>query len=242
MWALGFLIVVVGYFWIVGYASGLFPARYGPYLKLAAVGLPLSFPFWYFLYPSYHEFHRLCGSEDRYIVAKTEKVDFLYSDSGCYHGFKMIDGTTFSGYECEHWRGETPDSYPRTKRLYRFTRAENFSSESCKNSCNSPNLSEWEKSCQNVCFIGTEIQQPSFKYELKSTSTAIFEDRLTKNRIAMVAPNGEDMAVLLNYVYYPYGNGWAKILGLASGSAPTQSCKKQFDVFRYDFLKPVSQR
>jgi hypothetical protein len=67
----------------------------GLYLKLTAAALPLSFPFWHFEYPNCHEFRQLSGSEDSYIVAKTERVNFLYSDSGCYHGFKMIDGTSF---------------------------------------------------------------------------------------------------------------------------------------------------
>lgn len=242
MWALGFLVVVLVYFLFVGVVSRLLPGNYGLYLKMAAVGFPLSFPFWHFLYPSYHEFRQLCSREDRYFVAKIEKVDFLYSDSGCYHGFKVIKGTSFSGYECEHWRGETPDSYPRTKHLYRFTPAENINSVSCKKACDSPSLSEWETYCQSVCFIGTEIQRPSFMYGTTSTSIAIVEDRLIKNRHAKVAPNGEDMAVVLDYVYYPFGNGWAKILGLSSGSAPTQSCEKKFDLYTYDFLRPISKQ
>lgn len=242
MWALGFLLVILVYFLFIGVVSRLLPASYGLYLKLAAVGIPLSFPFWHFLYPSYHEFLQLCSRDDRYVVAKTETVDFVYSDSGCYHGFKTIEGTSFLGYECEHWRGQTPDSYPRTKRLYRFTRAENFDSASCENACKSPSLSEWEKHCQNGCFIGTEIHEPSFKYESTYTSTGIVGDKLIRIRQAKVAPNGEDMAILLDYVYYPFGNGWATILGLSSGSAPTQSCEKKFDIYRYDFLKPISRQ
>jgi hypothetical protein len=72
-------------------------------------------------------------------------------------------------------------------------------------------------------------------YELKSTSTAIFENRLINNRSAIVAPNGEGMTVLLDCVYYPFGNGWAKVLGLASGSAPTQSCEKNLMFFAMIF-------
>lgn len=239
MWALGFLVAVIGYFLFVGLVSRLLPAKYGLCLKLAAVAIPLSFPFWYFLYPSYHVFLQLCSLDDRYVVAKTEMVDFVYSDSGCYHGFKTIDGTSFLGYECEHWRGQTPDSYPRTKRLYRFTRAENFNSASCENACKSTSLSEWEKHCQNDCFIGTEIQQLSFKYKTTYTSTAIDGDKLIRIRTAKVAPSGEDMAIMLDYVYFPFGNGWAQILGLSSGSAPTKTCEKKFDINRYDFLKPI---
>jgi hypothetical protein len=239
MFFLGFLIGIFVYAAIVSLISGLIPANYRRYLKLAAVGLPLSLPFWHFMYPSYYEFRQLCDRDDRYVVSKIEKVDFVYSDSGCFHGFKTIEGKSFQGYECEHWRGDTPDSYPRTKKLYRFTRTDNLKNASCQSACMSPSLSDWEKHCQNECFAGTEIQQPSFKYESSYTSTAIVEDRLVRIRNAKVGPDGQDMAVLLDYVYYPFGNGWAKLLGLASGSAPTQTCEKKFDIYRYDFLKPI---
>ena len=242
MWAFGFLVVVLVYYFFVGAVSKLLPSSYRLYLKLDAVAIPLSFPFWYFLYPSYHEFLQLCSRDDRYVVAKTEMVDFVYSDSGCYRGFKTIEGTSFAGYECEHWRGQTPDSYPRTKRLYRFTRADNFNSAICESACKSSNLSEWEKHCQNGCLIGTEIQQPSFKYESTSTSTDIVAARLIRFRQAKVSPDGDEMAVVLDYVYYPFGNGWARILGLSSGSAPTKSCEKKFDIYRYDFLRPIAKQ
>jgi hypothetical protein len=48
----------------------------------------------------------------------------------------------------------------------------------------------------------------------------VFHDRLLVD--------GGVLAFGRDYTYYPYGNGWAKILGMASGSAPAMSCKTQF--------------
>ena len=35
---------------------------------------------------------------------------------------------------------------------------------------------------------------------------------------------GIEMGYTRSYTYYPYGDGWAKVLGAASGSAPSMSC------------------
>jgi len=47
---------------------------------------------------------------------------------------------------------------------------------------------------------------------------------------------------LNEYRYYPYGNGFAKIFGLASGTAPSLSCEYENGIYRFNFLKPASSR
>jgi len=240
MWALGFLAVIFLYFSIIRLITRQLSADSARLFWLVSIGIPVSFPFWHFLYPSYHEFQKLCNSENRYVIAKTENVDFVYSDSGCHLGFSTINGKPFKGYECEHWEGLPPTTdYSRPKKYFRFTYGANWISSDCQKYCKSPSLIAWEKNCQATCFNATEISEPSFKYESTYESTPIIADRLIQTRHAKVNRAHEDMTVLLNYVYYPYGNGFAKILGLASGSAPTISCEKNFTIELNDFLKPA---
>ena len=40
--------------------------------------------------------------------------------------------------------------------------------------------------------------------------------------------DGDVIAFGRDYTYYPYGDGWARILGGASGSAPSMRCKTAF--------------
>lgn len=44
----------------------------------------------------------------------------------------------------------------------------------------------------------------------------------------VLVSGGWEMARARDYTYFQYGNGWAKILGLASGTAPSLSCPVRF--------------
>lgn len=240
MFGLGFVFLCVIYVLGIRFISKIFPIKSRKYFIAAAILIPITYPKWYLIYPSYQEFQRLCDAPGRYEILKTQETDYVYSDSGCYLGFKIAKDKDFKGYECEHWVSVGQESYPRQKKLYRFSRGELWNSPVCQNECvKKDSHASWEETCQAKCFNGTEISAPTFKYESSYSDVAIIPDKLMETRRAKVSEKREAMAVLKDYTYYPYGTGWATILGGASGSPPSMQCQKKYDLYRYDFLKPV---
>jgi hypothetical protein len=58
---------------------------------------------------------------------------------------------------------------------------------------------------------------------------------------AVLFDGGTEMGFTRSYVYYPYGRGWAKILGGAGGSLPAHSCKVEYVSWDIrDIYKPRS--
>jgi hypothetical protein len=170
-----------------------------------------------------------------------KEVDYVYSDSGCYLGYTIIKDRPFKGYECEGWRKIGDGKDGNVKKLFRYSRGDNWSSSVCQNECIKRDYyANWEETCQSMCFRELEITQPSFKYGSKY-ETEVISDELEITRQSKTNEENEDMAVLKNYRYYMYGNGWAKILGMASGTAPSLTCKRKHDIYRYDFLKPIGR-
>lgn len=240
MFGLGFLFLVALYFLGIGFVSKVMPGKVKKYFIAVAFLLPITYPYWYLAYPSYQGFQSLCGAPDRYVILKTQDVAYVYSDSGCHHAYKITKDRAFKGYECEMSRKTDRGSDGYEKKLFRYSRNNNWNSPSCQDECVKRGYyANWEEICQAQCFNETEISAPSFKYESSSIDTAIIPGRLIETRQAKTNEKGEDLAVLKNYTYYPYGKGWATILGGASGSPPSMQCKKKYDLYRYDFLIPT---
>ncbi|TAE33767.1 MAG: hypothetical protein EAZ92_00360 [Candidatus Kapaibacterium sp.] len=242
MFFFGFLIAFAILVFIISLLTKLLPEKLRSKFVMIVIAIPITFPFWHYVYPSYYTFQELCASPERYVVRKVVEVDFLNED-GCWRAFKKSESRAFKGFECP-WHVESPPVIVQGVKPYaRFVRGDNWDTPVCQDQCVKANYnSGWERECLSVCFKATHMPEPSFKYEVIFGDKQLVEDRLFERLIQFVDSNREELATLKDYTYYPYGNGFAKILGLASGSAPTTSCEKRFDIFELDFLKPSKSR
>lgn len=242
MFFLGFLIAFVILIAGISLATKLLPGRHRSKFLVLVTATLVTSPFWHYLYPSYAEFRELCSSPGRYVVRRTVEVDFINAD-GCWSAFQKAQSRAFKGFECP-WHVESPPvTGPGVKPYARFVRGENWDTPTCQDRCTRATYyTGWERECLSVCFKATHLPEPSFKYAANLGSRELVKDRLSESSVQFVDSNREELASLKNYTYYPYGNGFAKILGLASGSAPTTSCEKRHDIFQLDFLKPGTSR
>lgn len=67
-----------------------------------------------------------------------------------------------------------------------------------------------------------------YKYEYVQEELVI--NRLFAWRKFLVHPELGVLAKVTDYRYYPYGNGWAKVFGLSSGTAPHRLCKDKLQL------------
>jgi hypothetical protein len=240
MFGIGALLIIGVYIALALGLSAIFPTRARMFVLVAAVGLPVSFPYWHHLYPSYSEFQSLCNSGDRSVIKKIQPVKFIYEDS-CESAYSAIKGKTYKGYECSAYRPEYATWELGVKHYFQFTPNGNWGTQACQSECVDKGYSiSWEQNCQAQCFDAIEIAEPSFKFKFLNTDSTLIDGRLYRTRISVEDGSGEEMSVLMKYVYYPYGNGFAQILGMASGSAPSLSCKEENGIYRFNFLKPAS--
>ncbi len=228
MFGLGFLLVFALALLAIHFLTRIFPPKARPYAWLAVVALTVSFPFWHYLYPSYREFMELCERPDRYVLLKTIDVDYVYDDGGSFWAYRRNDGHGFKGFEIKQGR----------LGYFRYSRNESWASPVCQRDCSNPSVFVWEKTCEVNCLTKTAIPTPEFEYSSSYARTVLLEGRLVRQRSAMLTPSGEELAAALNYTYYPYGNGFAKVLGAASGEAPTLSCRTQKTVEPQGFIRP----
>ena len=174
---------------------------------------------------------KLCASEDRHVVKQVQRLDFLYTQS-CYAAFHESKNRAFKGYECEFWPRTSPPKPPNEKHYFRFTRGKNWGTSICQSECaNRDYYLGWEEYCHAECFDGIEIAEPSFKYERVQSTTPLIEGRLIRTRTSVIHSALGEMVVSNEYTYFPYGDGFAKILGMSSGSAPTLSCEKKINIY-----------
>lgn len=220
--------------WIVSFV----PAGKLRKIVLAAIiSFLAAYPFMYKLYPSYTKFHELCERSDRYQVIMTKAVSypFLNRDVGldCKNGLKFIGNQAFEGFDCVAPNTRT------TTAIFRYTKT-----------------ADWHSGCGTECFNIEKILVPEVRVESgyragfidgdvsivtydvsgihakeSSSNKLIFSDML-------LLVDGVEMAFSRSYTYYPYGDGWAKILGAASGSAPSQHCKAYAEMDMRDIYKP----
>jgi hypothetical protein len=228
MFALGFLLVLAIALVAIHFLTRIFPPKARPYAWLSVVALAVSFPFWHYLYPSYREFVALCARSDLYVVMKTVEVDYAYSDSGGFSAYRKLDSRGFKGFEIKQGR----------LGYFRYLRSDNWASPACQRECADPSLLVWEKTCEVNCLTKTPILAPEFEYTSNYSTTELVEGRLVQQRQAVLTPSGEELAAARNYIYYPYGTGAARILGMASGDPPKVSCRAEKNIWTLEFLRP----
>jgi hypothetical protein len=228
MFGIGFLLALAAALGVIHALTLIFPTKARPYLWLSVVVIAVSFPFWHYLYPSYREFVGLCARTDLYVEMKTVEVDYAYFDGDSFGAYRQLDGRGFKGFEIK--QGQL--------RYFRYSRSDNWTSPACQRDCANPSVLVWEKTCEMTCLTKTPIPVPEFELKSNFSTTELVEGRLVQQRSAVLAPSGEELAAQHSYIYYPFGTGVARILGLASGDPPKLSCKAQKSTWTLDFLRP----
>jgi hypothetical protein len=225
MWAIGVLLVCGLVFFLIQ----RLPSQARPWAWVFVVGTVLSVPFWHHLYPSHRQFLALCEQPDRQVVLQSVSVENLFVDGNSFTGHVLSQRLGFQSFEIQ--RGN--------QGYLRFVQGDNWATPACRRDCANPGLFEWERLCEANCFTKTAIAAPTWEYRYTSEVTSLVKDRLVRRTDTALSPSGEAMATALNYVYYPYGDGWARALGLSSGSAPTLTCATKTGVWGLEFIKPV---
>jgi len=229
MFALGFLLLIGVFVLLLTLVSKAFPAGLARSLFVVGVLSAIAmYPFFYKITPSYHAFLELCESPERSQIAKRQPVDYVLFEGGyssdCTKGPGFIGDKQYLGFDCLRAdKGGTA--------LFRYAKK-----------------SSWKQGCDIECFDVIPLDRPDAPYEWKhrqgliegkaplltydgtrangfignepEDSKLFFQDR--------VLWSGGEVAFARDYTYRQYGNGWAKILGLASGSAPSMSCRVPF--------------
>ena len=159
-------------------------------------------------------------------MPNSKPVSFILIEWGyatdCTKGPGFVDGYSYAGFDCKFRSNDD-------KGLYRYAKTPT-----------------WHSGCGLECFERSSLQKPESAYSSEDRygymegKNAILTDGYG---VARGSSSRDDKKLVFHdrllvddgvmsfgrdYTYYPYGNGWAKILGLASGSAPAMSCKTQF--------------
>ena len=232
MFAIGFLLAFSVVLFAVHLLIKIFPNKVRPLVWRVVFVLAISLPFWHHLSPSYREFNTLCARSDRYVLMKTVEVDYAFSTSTSFGAYRRNEGRGFRGFDIKQGKSG----------YLRYTQNENWPSTSCQQDCADPSIFIWEKRCETSCLTKSAVAAPEFEYSVKYSSTTTHEGRLLQHKSTVVGATGEELAIALNYTYYPYGTGWATVLGGASGSAPTLSCKTKTNFDGQEFIRPRSTK
>jgi hypothetical protein len=229
MFAIGFLLALAVALGVTHLLIRMFPAGARLYVWLSVVALGVSFPFWHYVYPSYWEFVRLCERSDLYVAMKPVEVDYPYFDGGSFAAYHLLGTRGFKGFDIKQGR----------LGYFRYEQSENWTSPSCQRDCANPSVFVWEKTCEVSCLTKTQVPAPSFELKSNYSTSELVEGRLVQQRSAVLAPSGEELAVNRSYIYYPYGTGAARILGMASGEPPKLSCRSEKSIWSLEFLRPT---
>ena len=134
MFFLGFVTVLVVLATIIAFLTKLLPDNLRSKFVIFVIAIPVSFPFWHYLYPSYYTFQELCNSPECYVVRKVVEVDFLNED-GCWRAFKKSQNRAFKGFECA-WQVTYPAVIVQGDKPYaRFVRGDNWDTPACQDPC-----------------------------------------------------------------------------------------------------------
>ncbi len=224
MFGLLFIFIIPVFLLLLIISSKILPKGLArPIYIVAVLGLVVAYPFTYKLSSSFSDFNDLCERTDRYQVLKSKPVSFILIEWGyatdCTKGPSFIDGYSYAGFDCRFRSSSDKD-------LYRYKK-----------------LPTWHSGCGLECFERSKVEKPesqfitenrygymdgkqavlTYGYGITGFNLArtgqklVFEDSLIVD--------GDIMAFGRDYTYYPYGDGWATILGGASGSAPSMRCK-----------------
>ena len=214
MWGLGFLLLIGIFVVLITLLLHQIPAKARPILTFLSVLIPVSFPFWYHIYPSYGEFQSLCQSDDRIRVIKIVPVDVVHEDSGCYNGIEALKKHNYKGFTCQHGA---------------YQRGASWNTEQCQNDCppQRDSIYSVQQKCIKHCldeYYNYPKEFVHFTHDYNYKRTELIKGRLIQNERSLVTDKFGVMATSINYRYYQYGNGFAKILGLSSGTAPSIEC------------------
>lgn len=226
MFALGFLVAVVVFAILLVLVSKAFPpGRPRVIFVLCVLGAIAVYPFLYKVTPSYAAFLELCEAPGRVQLGRRQPVDYVLLEGGsatfCERGPALIADRPYLGFDCLRAGKPRPA-------LVRYARKP-----------------DWHAGCGLECFDATPLAAPEAPYEWKYRSgkvagrVAIVTYDGTGDRVASpkeppdeklsfsdrVLWSGGEIGFARDYTYFPYGEGWAKILGLASGSAPSKRCR-----------------
>jgi hypothetical protein len=238
-----FVLCVVCLFWV----TKLFSTWKTKAVFLIAVlgGLAL-YPFAYKFSPSYANFLALCELPDRYQVVRTKHVEYIFLDrdagADCTAGPSVIGSLAYAGFDCIG-----PDTRTTTA-VFRYVKKPNWR-VGCGLECfDSSAISVPEhryKTGHRQGFIsgttatvtynnGLTGAQESSGAKLRFSDTLLIETGTAKasqlsdiRKLQQLGGRNEtdtEMAFTRSYTYFPFGNGWAKLLGAASGSAPSMRC------------------
>ena len=227
MFAIGFLLALGMALAAIHFVTRIFPTSARRYVWLSVVVVAVSFPFWHYAYPSYQEYLGLCARTDAYVVMKTVELDYPYSGGSTFSTYRLLDSRGFKGFDVK----QGGLGYAR------YSRGDNWASSACQRDCANPSVFVWEKTCEVNCLTKNPIPAPEFEIQSNYSTTELVAERLIQQRSAVLAPSGEELAVERRYVYYPYGTGAARILGMASGEPPKLSCRSERSIWSLDFIQ-----
>ena len=182
------------------------PVRFA--ILACAIVLPIAYPFLYKISPSFHAFKEACASE-RYEVLNSIDTDTVPVPSIIY-GYKLLSEDKYTFFSI-------PGGI--------YSRGADWDSLECTNVCSN---SDWD--CVALgCVVDTggRFEDGRFNIERTTESTRDFLNSVTRKETESVIYS-DDVLVskYVSYRFYYYGTGWAKYLGLASGTPPSISCRQ----------------
>jgi hypothetical protein len=195
-------------------------------IKTIFISITLLSPFWYFLYPSYYQFQTLCSQNDRLQILQTAKTDVI-SMCGVNNGLLTLQAEKYKAFYCDGvgWQ-----------------RGEGWTSTQCQDECLSKSIPYSRQStCIKACLeyiVVSPDSLPFYTNDYQSDREEIISNRLIAWKRTLINEQFGVMAKSTNYIYYPYGNGLAKILGMASGTAPSLECKKESKINKIEIFPP----
>lgn len=248
MFAIGFIVVFFLFLFSLCGIGALLPiGKWRPVFILGVLAFIFAYPFLHLVRPSYAKFKELCLHPNPPTIVKTKRVDFILleygSPSDCKKGPAYIANYGYLGFDCNKRVGLDSRNEAITQ-LYRYTRKSGAAT-----------------TCGLECFDAEKIATPEANfgesvrvYRTRAGYLAGNERRVTvdlpdskeeedpfwrwlrfTDRILFDGTEG-DMAFTTHYFYLPYGP--LTILGLASGSAPTEECRWQPSVDPREVYKP----
>lgn len=213
---------------------------------VVVIGGLAFYPFAYRYSASYAQFLALCDRPDRYQVVATKRVDFIFLDrevgADCRAGPSVIGATPYAGFDC------VAPATGTTTAVFRYAKKASWQA-GCGPDCFDSSIISMPEhryvSGHRQGYISGSVVTVTYENgrrwgedtpsgeKLRFSDTLLLETNTEKSSLQsdlrklgqVGGETGTEMAFTRAYTYYPYGNGWATILGAASGSAPTIQCR-----------------
>ncbi len=244
MFGLLFLVVIpLMFFGYVYFVSKVF-SQASSLVRIGAVGLAIFLPIGYFFLwqysDGYKQFQLLCASPDRVKVYKAVPVASAYSE----YGSEAVDLLRSGKYISVVFQGKE------------FRRGPKFNEVACQNKLNLHDRKPVSACTTVTKDLVSEVvcgdEQKTNGSTSNSECITVSKDLAQVDYVPVKTRYGvEDkpggfgsllrmsltqyqseahgvLAEVRSYTFYKYGTGWATILGAASGSAPSISCKDYY--------------